>query len=51
MDNIKTGKFSEGFTLMRGIMAINKLFDFFDIKRDDKSQEVSFVARKKVDLS
>jgi anti-sigma regulatory factor (Ser/Thr protein kinase) len=50
-DNIKTGKFSEGFTLMRGIMAINKLFDFFDIQRDDKLREVSFNAQKKLSIA
>jgi len=49
-ENIKTGKFSEGFTLMRGIMAINKLFDFFDISRDDNLKEVSFNASKKLAL-
>jgi len=49
-ENIKIGKFSEGFTLMRGIMAINKLFDYFDINRDDSLNEVSFNARKKLDL-
>ena len=49
-ENIKTGKFSEGFTLMRGIMAINKLFDHFDITRNDELKYVKFIARKKLDL-
>lgn len=49
-DSIVTGKFHEGFTLMRGIMAMDKLFDHFEIDRDDERKEVCFTGEKKLEL-
>ncbi|MCX7632499.1 MAG: hypothetical protein N2Z22_04105 [Turneriella sp.] len=49
-EEITRGKFSEEFSLMRGVLVMSKLLDYIDIARNNDKRWVEFIGKKKVSL-
>jgi len=49
-DNIKAGKFDSNKTLMRGMLVMNKVFDFMDLNFSSDHKFATLVLRKNIEI-